>query len=70
MGLGQGWAKGGEAYRVDHVEAGHHRAQVVVGGEDGLRPEVREEAWQGLRLGLGIGLGLGLGLGLGIGLQG
>ena len=48
-----GWAKAGEAYRVDHVEACHHRAQVVVGGEGGLGPEVREEAWQ--RLGLGLG---------------
>ena len=57
LGLGQGWAKGGETYRVDHVEAGHHRAQVVVGGEDGLRPEVREEAWQ--RSGLcGAGVGV------------
>ena len=46
-------AKAGEAYRVDHVEACHHRAQVVVGGEGGLGPEVREEAWQ--RLGLGLG---------------
>ena len=59
-------------HRVDHVEARHHRAQVVVGAEGVV---VVEEAWQWPGLGLACGSGLvrvraGVEAGLALGSQG